>query len=211
MEQTTHEISPAVGRLVSSDICVHPAAKVRDVVEQFFESPHTDAVAVVEGREAVGLVTRPKLLFSVFRRYGFELYGRKPVIMIADIDPLCICERERLDVAIDRALARPSQVVYDEIIINDEEGRYKGLLPVRQMIIQQSNLLANSVVQREMAHERAIELEKVNHIKSQFIANMLGGGIALESEYGRGTTFEVTIPMKNIDLTLQEADNGNDR
>ena len=35
-----------------------------------------------------------------------------------------------------------------KIIITDENGYYKGLLPVRQMIIQQSNILANSIVQR---------------------------------------------------------------
>ncbi len=172
MEQSIHDNSPSVGSLITTDICVHPALQVRRVVERFFESPDVDAVAVVDGREAVGLVTRTKLLFSVFRRYGFELYGRKPVIMIADAEPLHVCEHERLDVAIDRALARPSQDVYDELIITDEEGYYKGLLPVRHMILQQSSLLANSIVQREMANERAKEFEKVNHIKSQFIANV---------------------------------------
>ncbi|MDA8241738.1 MAG: ATP-binding protein [Nitrospiraceae bacterium] len=172
MQQAVHEGSPAVGSLVASDICVHPSTSVRTVVEKFFESPQIEAFGVVEGREAVGLLTRQKLLFSVFRRYGFELYGRKPVIMITDTEPLYIYERERLDVAINKALARPSQDVYDEIVIIDEDGFYKGLLPVRQMIIQQSNLLANSIVQREMAHERAKELEKINHVKSQFIANV---------------------------------------
>ena len=171
-QQEVYEGSPPVGSLIATDICVHPAATVRTVVEQFFGSAHMEALAVVEGREAIGLVTRQKLLFTVFRRYGFELYGRKPVIMIADTEPLSICERERLDVAINKALARPSQDVYDEIIITDEAGHYKGLLPVRQMIIQQSNVLANSIVQREIAHERAKELEKINHVKSQFIANV---------------------------------------
>jgi len=164
--------SPQVGSLIMSDACVHPAASVRHVVERFFESQQLDAVAAVEGREPVGLITRTKLLFSVFRRYGFELYGRKPVIVIADTEPLFICEQERLDVSIDRALARESQDIYDEIIITDENGYYKGLLPVWQMIIQQSNILANSIVQREIAHERAREFEKINRVKSQFIANV---------------------------------------
>jgi len=164
--------SPQVGTLVMSDACVNPATSVRHVVERFFESQQLDAVAAVEGREAVGLITRPKLLFSVFRRYGFELYGKKPVIVITDTDPLFICERERLDVAIDRALARESQDIYDEIIITDENGYFRGLLPVRQMIIQQSNILANSIVQREIAHERAREFEKINSVKSQFIAHV---------------------------------------
>ena len=164
--------SPQVGSLVMSDACVNPATSVRNVVERFFASQQLDAVAAVEGREAVGLITRTKLLFSVFRRYGFELYGRKPIIVITDMDPLFICERERLDVAIDRALARESQDIYDEIIITDENGYYRGLLPVRQMIIQQSNILANSIVQREIAHERAREFEKINRVKSQFISHV---------------------------------------
>ncbi len=166
------DYSPAVGGLIVSDNCVHPGVPVRKVVENFFESPQLDAVAVVEGKEAVGLVTRSKLLFSVFRRYGFELYGKKPIIVIADTDPLTVCEDERLDKVIEKALSRSVQDIYDEIIIKDVDDQYKGILSVRQMFIQQSNLLANSVVQREMAHERAKELEKVNHIKSQFIANV---------------------------------------
>lgn len=40
------------------------------------------------------------------------------------------------------------------------------------MIIQQSNTLANSIVQKKMASERAKELEKINQVKSQFIANV---------------------------------------
>ncbi len=172
MESTIIDFSPAVGGLIMSDDCVHPTVPVRKVVEKFFESPQLDALAVVEGREAVGLVTRTKLLFSVFRRYGFELYGKKPIIVIADPNPLAVSENERLDMVIEMALSRNVQDIYDEIIITDANETYKGILSVRQMFIQQSNLLANSIVQREMAHERAKELEKVNHVKSQFIANV---------------------------------------
>ena len=164
--------SPAVGSLIMSNDCIHPTVRVGEAVEKFFRSPQLDAIALVEGKEAIGLVTKPKLLFSVFRRYGFELYGRKPVICIADTAPLHIDEHERLDVAIDAALGRASQDIYDEVVITDAHGYYKGLLSVRQMILQQSNLLANSIVQREIAHERAKELEKMNNVKSQFVANV---------------------------------------
>jgi len=131
-----------------------------------------DALALVEGKEPVGLVTRNKLLFTLFSRYGFELYERKPIITIADIEPLMVFEGERLDVTVDKALNRPAQDIYDEVIVVNDNWHYKGLLSVKQMIIQQSNALANSIVQKEMASERARELEKINRIKSQFIANV---------------------------------------
>lgn len=120
----------------------------------------------------MGLVTRPKLLFTLFMRYGFELYGRRQVIEIADAEPLIVYEKERLDVAIDKALDRAAEAIYDGIIVVDDSSNYKGLLSVKQMVIYQSNALANSIVQRELASERAKELEKLSMVKSRFIANV---------------------------------------
>lgn len=167
-----HEDSAFVGNLIASDECVTPSTAVSEVANRFFMSSNIDAVALVEGREPVGIVTRPKLLFSLFRRYGFELFGRKPVITIADTQPLILNENERLDVAIDKALDRPAQDIYDEIIVVDDGDNYRGLLSVKQMVIHQSNALANSMVQKELAHSRAKELEKLGKVKSQFIANV---------------------------------------
>lgn len=167
-----HEDSAFVGNLITSNECVTPSTAVREVADRFFISSNTDAVALVEGREPVGIVTRPKLLFSLFRRYGFELFGRKPIITIADTQPLILNENERLDVAIDKALDRPAQDIYDEIIVVDDGDNYRGLLSVKQMVIHQSNALANSMVQKELAHSKAKELEKLGKVKSQFIANV---------------------------------------
>ncbi len=164
--------SPLAGSLITSHECVYPAAAASYVADRFFHAAQLDAVALVEGREPVGLVTRPKLLYTLFRRYGFELYGKKPIITIADTEPLILHEDERLDVALDKALERPVEDMYDDIIVVNDDGLYVGLLSVKQMIIQQSNVLANNIVQKEMAKERAKEFEKINQIKSQFIANV---------------------------------------
>lgn len=161
-----------VGKLIISNECVPPSAPVRYVTDRFFNSAHMNAVALVEGKEPVGLVTRNKLIFTLFRRYGFELYERKPIITIADTGPLTIYERERLDVAISKALDRPAQDIYDEVIVVDDNWHYKGLLSVKQMVIHQSKVLSNSIIQKEMVKERAKELEKINQVKSQFIANV---------------------------------------
>ncbi len=161
-----------VGVLIASRENVPPQTRVNRVAENFFGSTSLDAVAIVEGNEPVGLVTRQKLLFTLFRRFGFELYGRKPVITVADTEPLTIHKNERLDVAIDMALQRPVEDIYDEIIVVNDSSCFMGLLSVKQMIIQQSNALANSMVQKEIAKARIKELENIEKIKSQFIANV---------------------------------------
>ncbi len=161
-----------VGKLITSEERAAPQAIVNSVAERFFTTTGLDAIAVVEGKEPVGLVTRTKLLFTLFRRFGFELYGKHPIIVIADTAPLIVPEDERLDVVIDKALERPPQDIYDEIIVTCPKGMYRGLLSVKQLVIQQSNALASSVLQKEMASARAQELEKISLVKSQFLANV---------------------------------------
>lgn len=164
-----------VGTLIASNEyieSIQPQIPVSRVAEKFFSITSLDAIAIVDGRETIGLVTRPKLLFTLFKRFGFELYGRKPIITIADTTPLIMHKDERLDVAIDKALDRPVEDIYDEIIVIDDTDCYKGLLSVKQMVIQQSNALANSIVQKEIAGAKVKEIEKIERIKSQFIANV---------------------------------------
>ncbi len=161
-----------VGELITSTEYIPPYLTTRKVAERFFNTQNLDALALVEDNIPVGIVTRAKLLFKLFRRYGFELYERKPIITISDENPLIVKEDETLDTAIDKALKRSPEDIYDEIIVTDDKGFYKGLLSVKQMIIQQSNVLANSIIQREMAHAKAKEFEELNKIKSQFIANV---------------------------------------
>jgi hypothetical protein len=57
----------------------------------------------------------------IYGRGGsLSLYGGKPVIALADTSPLVMHEDERLDVAIDRALERSQQDIYDDIIVVNE-------------------------------------------------------------------------------------------
>lgn len=163
---------PTLGEVASRPAPIHPQTSVKLVSDEFFHNATLDAVAVVEHDVPIGLVTRTKFLATVFRQFGWELYGRKPITAIPLDDPLVLPDTERLDSALATALERPQANVYDEIVVVDEAGRYAGLLSVKQMVLQQSHSLANILIQKELAHERARELEEVTRIKSQFLANV---------------------------------------
>lgn len=163
---------PTLGEVASRPAPIHPQTSVKLVSDEFFHNAMLDAVAVVEHDVPIGLVTRTKFLATVFRQFGWELYGRKPITAIPLDDPLVLPATVRLDVALATALERPQANVYDEIVVVDDDGRYTGLLSVKQMVLQQSHSLGNILVQKELAHERARELEEVTRIKSQFLANV---------------------------------------
>lgn len=163
---------PPVGELVTNTRAVLPSTPVKVVADAFFHEPQLDAVAVVEHDRPIGLVTRAKFLFSVFRQFGWEIYQRRSIRELTDHQPLVIDERIELDQALRLALARPQADLYDEIVVTRRDGTFTGLLPVRQMVLQQTHALANVIVQKELAHERARELEEIDRIKSQFLANV---------------------------------------
>ena len=163
---------PTLGEVASRPAPIHPQTSVKLVSDEFFHNATLDAVAVVEHDVPIGLVTRTKFLATVFRQFGWELYGRKPITAIPLDEPLVLPATERLDAALATALDRPQANVYDEIVVVDERGHYAGLLSVKQMVLQQSHSLANILIQKELAHERARELEEVTRIKSQFLANV---------------------------------------
>ena len=119
---TVQEHALPVGELLTSKDQVTPQTIVNSVAERFFCTTELDAITVVDGKEPVGLVTRTKLLFTLFRRFGFELYGKHPVIVITDTTPLIVAENEPLDLVIDMALERPPQDIYDEIIVTCPQG-----------------------------------------------------------------------------------------
>ncbi len=168
-----HTESPSIGALITSMQAVSPSVRVSRVAETFFQVANLDALAVVDGREPVALVPRQKLMLKLFRRFGYELFGKNPIVTIADTAPLIIGESERLDVSIEMALDRDSGMVYDEIIVVDRNGCFKGVLSIKQLVIQQSSALANSMLQKEIATKRAQDFEKVNEMKSQFIARTI--------------------------------------
>ncbi len=161
-----------VGKLIVSDDHVPPHDSVTNIAEKFFSTTDLEAIAIVNENRPVGLITRTKLLFTLFRRFGFELYGKHSIITLAERNPLIVPENMALNEVIDMALERPTQDIYDEIIVTHDNGIFRGLLSVKQLVIQQSNALASSILQKEIASARAQELEKMSQIKSQFLANV---------------------------------------
>jgi len=173
MQKTAEqEYLATVGQLTMAGEQVAPQMAVSAVYDLFSATPGLEALVIVEGAEPVGLITRTKLLFTLARRFGYELHAKHPIITVADRAPLMVSEEEMLDAVIDKACARPPQDVYDEIVVTDGDGNFLGLLSLKELVIQQSIALTRSVLLQEVATARSRELEQVSHVKSQFLANV---------------------------------------
>lgn len=163
---------PAVEVLITSRRSFPEDALVHAVADYFFRETSVDAVAILRDVHPVGLVTRHKLLHQVSRRFGWEIFRYRTIAEVMDRHPLTIPGEVQLDQALSLALGRSAEEVYDEIIVTRSDGTFNGLLSVRQMVIQQSQSLANIMFKKDLAHERARELERLSELKSQFLAHV---------------------------------------
>jgi signal transduction histidine kinase len=56
-------------------------------------------------------------------------------------------------------------------VVVDDEGRYRGLLSVRSLVLHQGFALARSLVEREAAVARAADLEELERMRARFLAH----------------------------------------
>jgi signal transduction histidine kinase len=171
-QDSAQDQSFAVGQLTVAADHVTPAATVTEVYDRFSTHPALEALAIIDGGEAVGLITRTKLLFTLSRRFGYELFAKHSIMTVADRAPLMVFEDELLDAVVEKACARAPKDVYDEIIVRSCDGSYLGLLSLKELVIQQSVALTRSVLEQEVASARNKELERVNQVKSHFLATV---------------------------------------
>ena len=168
----THE-SLSIGELISARDTVAPQMRVAAVVDQFFNGRKLEALAIVDAGHVVGLALRGKIFATLFsRRFGFELYARSPIIEIAETAPLIVKATEPLDRILEKAMQRPATDIYDEVVVVADDDSYLGLLSVKGMVLAQGDALSQSLIQRELAIGRELEMQKVSEIKSEFIAHV---------------------------------------
>jgi hypothetical protein len=163
----------SVSELISARDSVSPQLRVEAVVDQFFNGRKLEALALVEDGRIAGLALRGKVFATLFsRRFGFELYARSPIIEIAETAPLIVKVSEPLDRVLEKAMQRPATDIYDEVVVVADDDTYLGLLSVKGMVLAQGDALSQSLIQRELAIGRELEMQKVSEIKSEFIAHV---------------------------------------
>ena len=187
----------SVATLMTDGEQVSPDTLVAELAERFYAEPDLDALPLVVDGIPVGLAARGKILTTLAIRFGFALYGKKPIRVIADMSPLIVRQDEGIEQVLAKAMARDFQDIYDEILVVDGQGRYRGRLSVKRLVIEQSSRLAQSIAQRELAVAKTAEMEKINDMKNSFMAHVthelrspvhaiVGLAELMEMKYGAG-------------------------
>ncbi|MET0795212.1 MAG: ATP-binding protein [Polyangiaceae bacterium] len=151
----------------------HVAAdlEVRAVAALFEQTADLDAVAVVDEAGAFGLVVRSRLTSQLGRQFGYALYSGRPIRVLAERDVLSCDVKEDPVQVIAQAVHRELHCIYDDIVLTDR-GRYYGLVSMRLLMAHSKNLLIRSMAEVDVLEQRNRNLDELNRMQREFVANM---------------------------------------
>ena len=127
--------------------------------QKFFGSHDLEFVAVVDSGRTVGLCARRRIGIVLGSRYGFSLFSRNPVRDYLVPDALVIRCSDSIHNVLERLSSRPDEFFYDDVLLEDDAGKFQGSIFVRNLVRLQHNLLLDNI--QELERKRT-EIERKN-------------------------------------------------
>lgn len=126
----------ASGALGSHPVTISSDTTTDQARARFVALPELESLVIVDAeRHPIALVTRDRLLSALGHRFGYALWGDRPVALIADRNFLClpngtpVCELAR------KSLARPLEQRHDPILLIDVDGRLVAHVTISDLLL----------------------------------------------------------------------------
>lgn len=173
---TLTQLNPhsTIAELVSHDFQVHINTLGQVINEKFQNQSELPGVIVTENRKMVGMISRSKFLERMSQPYSLELFLKRPVKALLNVvksEVLQLSSNCKIEHAAIIALSRPTDLVYEPIVVEQENGQLR-ILNIHVLLLAESQVLA--LVNQEA--ERY--LEKL-HKERNFISAILDTTSAL--------------------------------
>ncbi len=127
--------------LVDHRESVSASGRLEDVYH-YFEEHQCKYVGVIAGEKFIGIAARAKIGFLLGARYGFSVYGRKPVSSHMLENALHIRLHTPLLNVLEAAFSRVGDEFHDDVALIDAEDRYLGMIPMQRLVRLQSQLIS---------------------------------------------------------------------
>ena len=178
MNELSHlTLHSTLADLPTSDFKVDEQTFGEEIETAFHQNPDLPGVMVTARDRIVGIVPRGRFFEWIGRRYGIELYLKRPIRVLLDATIQDLNDRLELDVyptrclllshrssieqAVEIALSRPTFLAYEPIVVAGVDREWR-LLDMYVLLRAQSRLF-------ELAKDAA---DAANLAKSDFLASM---------------------------------------
>lgn len=138
--------------------------QAKEVAQAFEENSMLPGVILTEQGNFVGLISRRQFFEKVNRRYGLEMFFKRPIEVLYRFSrqELLVLPGSKLIVeAAEESLYRLAELVYEPVVVEVAPQTYK-LLDVHQLMVAQSRIhqITNKLLQKQ-TQAKLIQTEKM--------------------------------------------------
>jgi two-component system NtrC family sensor kinase len=157
---------------------IPPHLLVSEVAGMFMDETHGKLLSlpVLDGDKPVGVISRARMQQVLFRQYGRELFGKKPITEIMNASPVVIESDMALNEASKTVTERLKFPVTEDFIIT-EGGRYVGMGAVMHLLNAMEAQLAAQTEDLTSAYKqlKASQLQLIQSEKMASLGQMVAG------------------------------------
>ncbi len=148
--------------------------QAKEVAQAFEENSMLPGVILTERGNFVGLISRRQFFEKVNRRYGLEMFFKRPIEVLYRFSrqELLVLPGSKLIVeAAEESLYRLAELVYEPVVVEVTPQTYK-LLDVHQLMVAQSRIhqITNKLLQKQ-TQAKLIQTEKMASL-GRFVAGV---------------------------------------
>lgn len=179
-----HDI-PTLGKILRKQEPIPSLLPVAEVVEIFQKDPSLLAIPILTEGKLASIISRRALFYThLGKPFAMELFGRKPIILLADEG--CVTMEADLDVnaALSQLLESDPSLETDCFAVMDS-GQYQGMVSVSDLMMTISMTQASLVRTLESLSERIrAEVKKAGEIQQALlpIADFRFNGVTISGE-----------------------------
>lgn len=169
--------------------------------EKFQNQPELPGVIIISSSQGVRMLSRRKFVAQMSQPYSLELYLKRPIQILLNLvtsNFLQLPYTCTIEQAVKIALNRPTELVYDPIVVVKEEQL--SLVDIHTLLLAQTQMLAESNILIELKHQQAqaylAELETEKEKVKQYT-------VTLEAQYLKNEQRNQTLEAQQIDLQQQ--------
>lgn len=147
---TFRELKPSfwgsIGAICHRKEVTRPEKMAKEIYYFLRERPETTEVVVLNEEEQVlGVITRAEIMIAFGGMYGYDLSIKKRVGDLMDKEALVVDCNDSVEKVSKVALMRPQRTLYDAVIVT-ENGRYKGVVTVKELLETAITIQVNRAV-----------------------------------------------------------------
>jgi diguanylate cyclase (GGDEF)-like protein len=131
-----------IGEIVENIPIVSRTTYCEEIYKMFSENVTLDGVIICENEIPIGLVMKTKFFQKLSTKFGFDLFMKRTVSLVMDIDFLLIESSVSVTDVTNLAMGRSPDCLYDFVIVTKND-RYLGVVSIRDLLLKLSEIQIN--------------------------------------------------------------------